>query len=44
MAESRYVWLADFFAESDVPVPAGTRVTRAALESTNVELLRVLNS
>ena len=43
-AESRYVWLADLFAESDVPVPAGTRITRAALARTNVEVLGVFSS
>jgi hypothetical protein len=43
-AESRYVWLADFFAESDVPVPAGTRITRAAFVRTNVEVLSVFSS
>jgi len=43
-AESRYVWLADFFAESDVPVPGGTRITRAAFVRTNVEVLSVFSS
>src|SRR5258705_4611999 len=43
-AESRYVWLADFFAESDVPVPGGTRVTRAALVRTNADVLGAFSS
>src|SRR5262245_3138309 len=44
IAESRYVWLADFFAASDVPVPGGTRVTRVVLVRTNVEVLGAFSS
>ena len=43
-AERRYVELADFFAESEVPVPGGTRITLSAWVRTNVELVSVFNS